>query len=115
MHSSASPAMSAPNREAHSSSDLPIRQGALSAEAIGAQWPQFRILIIGKANAGKTTILRKVCNAEPDEKPVIYDAKGRKVKRNLADVCREFRSLKTNQQTLCPFGSCSGCIMLLER
>jgi hypothetical protein len=38
---------------------------------------RFRILIIGRANAGKTTILQKVCNTT--EKPVIYNSKGKKV------------------------------------
>ena len=72
--------MSTTNKEAQSSSDLPARQGALSAEEIRAECPQFRILIIGKANAGKTTILRKVCNAKPDAKPIVYDAEGKEVR-----------------------------------
>ena len=76
VHSSLSPAMSTANEEAQSSSDLPVRQGALSAEQIRARCPQFRI---GKANAGKTTILRKVCNAKPDAKPIIYDPEGKKI------------------------------------
>ena len=38
---------------------------------------RFRILIIGRANAGKTTILQKVCNTT--KKPVIYNSKGKKV------------------------------------
>jgi GTPase SAR1 family protein len=71
--------MSTANKGAHSSSDLPVRQGVLSAEEIRADCPQFRILIIGKANAGKTTILRKVCNAKPDAKPIVYDAEGKEV------------------------------------
>ena len=73
--------MSTANKEVQSSSDLPVRQGALSAEQIRAQCPQFRILIIGKANAGKTTILRKVCNAKPDVKPIVYDAEGKEVRQ----------------------------------
>ena len=74
--------MSAEHEEPQSTrDDLPFRQGALDAEAIRAECPQFRILIIGKANAGKTTILRKVCNAKPDVKPIIYDAEGREVNR----------------------------------
>jgi GTP-binding protein EngB required for normal cell division len=36
----------------------------------------FRILILGRANAGKTTILQKVCNT--DEEPMIFDGKGHK-------------------------------------
>lgn len=35
--------------------------------------PHFRILVIGRANAGKTTILEKVCGVERGSKPVIYD------------------------------------------
>ena len=73
MHSSASLAMSAANKEAELSSDaLPLMQGALDAEEIHGKCPQFRILIIGRANAGKTAILHKVCNAKLDEKPIIY-------------------------------------------
>jgi GTPase SAR1 family protein len=75
--------MSAPNKAAQSSSDLPVRQGALSAEEIRAECPQFRILIIGKANAGKTTILRKVCNVKLDVKPIIYDADGKEVRQEV--------------------------------
>ena len=72
--------MSAVNEEAHSSMDsLPFRQGALDANAIRYECPRFRILIIGKANAGKTTILRKVCNAKLDAKPIVYDAEGKVV------------------------------------
>jgi GTPase SAR1 family protein len=77
-----------------SSNALPLRDGAFETRR---QCPQFRILVIGKANAGKTTILRKVCNAKPDAKPIVYDADGRtmivndaegkKVKRDVADVC----------------------------
>jgi len=50
-----------------------------TALEIRAECPQFHILVIGKANAGKTTILRKVCNASPDVKPKIYDAEGNEV------------------------------------
>ena len=74
--------MSAVNEEVQLSSDaLPFRRGARDAAAIRAECPQFRILIIGKANAGKTTILRKVCNAKPDAKPIIYDAEGKEVQQ----------------------------------
>ena len=79
--------MSVANNEAQSSSDTPpFRQGALDAAAIRRECPQFRVLIMGKANAGKTTILRKVCNAKPDAKPVIYDAEGKRVKQDSAKV-----------------------------
>ena len=82
-----SPAMSDANQS--SSDALPFRQGVLDALGIRTSCPQFRILIIGKANAGKTTILRKVCNAEPDAKPVIYDAKGNQVIQEPTKVCLE--------------------------
>ena len=37
----------------------------------------FRILVIGRANAGKTTILEKVCGVEKGTKPIIvHDKKG---------------------------------------
>ena len=39
--------------------------------------PHFRILIIGRANAGKTTILEKVCGVEKETKPIIYDEDGK--------------------------------------
>ena len=51
---------------------------------------------MGKANAGKMTILRKVCNAKPDAKPVIYDAEGKRVKQDSAKVGLENLSLGTN-------------------
>ena len=39
--------------------------------------PHFRILVIGRANAGKTTILEKVCGVAKGTQPIIiYDKKG---------------------------------------
>jgi GTPase SAR1 family protein len=38
---------------------------------------RFRILVIGRANAGKTTILQRVCNTR--ENPEIYSSAGKKV------------------------------------
>ena len=35
------------------------------------KYSHFRILVIGRANAGKTTLLKRVCNATED--PNIYD------------------------------------------
>jgi len=40
---------------------------------------RFRILIIGNANAGKTTILQKVCNAN-GRQPVFFDSAGQEVR-----------------------------------
>ena len=42
------------------------------------RFTRFRILVIGRANAGKTTILRNLCNAEGE--PTIIDPTGKKVK-----------------------------------
>jgi len=42
-----------------------------------AQYPHFRVLIIGRANAGKITILKKVCNTT--DEPRIYDPHGKEV------------------------------------
>ena len=36
----------------------------------------FRILVIGRANAGKTTILEKVCGVGKETKPIIHDKDG---------------------------------------
>ncbi|KAG9308653.1 hypothetical protein JVU11DRAFT_11608 [Chiua virens] len=38
---------------------------------------RFRILVIGRANAGKTTLLKQICNSK--ENPEIYDEEGKKV------------------------------------
>ncbi|KAF4565680.1 hypothetical protein EYR40_002251 [Pleurotus pulmonarius] len=43
--------------------------------------PKFRVLIIGKANAGKTTILQKVCNTT--ENPTAVDTTGRRMSLSL--------------------------------
>ena len=47
-------------------------------ENLREKFGRFRILIIGRANAGKTTILRGICNTT--ESPEIYDGEGNKVR-----------------------------------
>ena len=42
----------------------------------------FRILVVGRSNAGKTTLLQHVCNTT--ELPEIYDSKGEKVECLIA-------------------------------
>ncbi|KDQ08964.1 hypothetical protein BOTBODRAFT_37485 [Botryobasidium botryosum FD-172 SS1] len=49
---------------------------------------RFRVLIIGRANAGKTTILRALCGT--DGEPEVYDDKGNKI----GLVRATFRSLR---------------------
>ncbi len=39
--------------------------------------PFFRVLIIGRANAGKTTVLQRICNTTED--PKIFKRSGEKV------------------------------------
>jgi 50S ribosomal subunit-associated GTPase HflX len=39
--------------------------------------PRFRVLIMGRANAGKTTILQRVCNTT--EQPKIFNQEGHEV------------------------------------
>ena len=41
-----------------------------------AKCPNFRILIIGRANAGKTTILEKVCGVAKGTTRITYDQDG---------------------------------------
>ncbi|KAG2125454.1 hypothetical protein DEU56DRAFT_961864, partial [Suillus clintonianus] len=47
------------------------------ASKIKEKIDRFRILIIGRANAGKTTILKRVCNTQ--DSPEIYNRYGRKI------------------------------------
>jgi len=46
-------------------------------QKLKAKFTQFRILVIGRANAGKTTILRRLCNTTGD--PMIFGPNGEKV------------------------------------
>ncbi|KAF9458884.1 GTP-binding protein [Collybia nuda] len=48
---------------------------------------RFRILIIGRANAGKTTILKKICNTT--DEPEIYNSKGEKIDRSSIEPTAE--------------------------
>ncbi|KAG1898833.1 GTP-binding protein [Suillus fuscotomentosus] len=48
---------------------------------------RFRILIIGRANAGKTTILQKVCNTS--DNPEIYNSAGQKIDPAVLAASRE--------------------------
>ncbi|KAG1733785.1 hypothetical protein EDB19DRAFT_2041078 [Suillus lakei] len=48
---------------------------------------RFRILIVGRANAGKTTILQKVCNTR--DNPEIYNSAGKKIDPAVLTASRE--------------------------
>ena len=54
------------------------RQVMEKAIEIRSQCKHFRILIIGRSNAGKTTILKKVCNSIKE--PMIFSQSGEKVR-----------------------------------
>ncbi|KAG1810942.1 uncharacterized protein BJ212DRAFT_1278540 [Suillus subaureus] len=68
----------------------------MNSSNLRQKFDRFRILIIGRANAGKTTILQRVCNTQ--KKPEIYNSAGNKVRniilRGLHDIENEmvFRS-----------------------
>ncbi|KAG1796065.1 uncharacterized protein HD556DRAFT_361391 [Suillus plorans] len=49
----------------------------IDSQELRERFVRFRVLILGRANAGKTTILQKVCNTM--ERPEIYDNKGNKI------------------------------------
>ena len=55
---------------------------------IRSKCKHFRILIIGRSNAGKTTILKKVCNSIDD--PMVFSPSGEKVHRILSCVQVKF-------------------------
>ncbi|CCM07034.1 uncharacterized protein FIBRA_09353 [Fibroporia radiculosa] len=46
-------------------------------ESLREKFGRFRVLIIGRANAGKTTILKKVCDTT--DNPEIFDGRGNKI------------------------------------
>jgi len=53
------------------------RPPAVANAVVPLDFPRFRILVIGRANAGKTTLLRRVCRTT--ESPTIRDRAGNKV------------------------------------
>jgi len=55
-------------------------------ENIQERFGRFRILIIGRANAGKTTILRAICNST--ENPEVYDGEGNEINLNQVEGTR---------------------------
>ncbi|KAI6107166.1 hypothetical protein EV401DRAFT_2077318 [Pisolithus croceorrhizus] len=59
------------------SSRHPYRLPAAKAKEHIDRIPRFRILVMGRANAGKTTILQRVCNTT--DQPEIFNGKGAKV------------------------------------
>ena len=54
-----------------------IERQQMRAQNLRTLHPRFRVLIIGRANAGKTTILQRVCNTT--EQPKIFNREGHEV------------------------------------
>lgn len=50
--------------------------------------PHFRILVIGRANAGKTTILEKICGVGQGTKPIIYDENGIELEADISPTSK---------------------------
>jgi len=73
--------------------------GVLSALHARQKYRHFRILVIGRANAGKTTVLQRVCNTTED--PCIYDEEKNVLEptsmRGIHDIKRPF-AFKSNPQ-----------------
>ncbi|KAG9311143.1 hypothetical protein JVU11DRAFT_9058 [Chiua virens] len=70
---------------AGTSAEFPEESSAepiMQMDGIRNKFGRFRILIIGRANAGKTTILKQICNSMED--PVILDGDGNEV--DLAQI-----------------------------
>jgi GTPase SAR1 family protein len=55
------------------------------AADVRKKFPRFRILVIGRANAGKTTLLQRVCKTT--ESPIVRNQWGRMVSGRL--LCRQ--------------------------
>ncbi|KAJ7194950.1 hypothetical protein GGX14DRAFT_677730 [Mycena pura] len=76
---------------AQPAANLPLDEPKDDIIGIRSKCPHFRILIIGRANAGKTTILKRVCSSV--KAPEIYDVNGKKCKGNSA--AREYSRVLT--------------------
>ncbi|KIJ91607.1 hypothetical protein K443DRAFT_685866, partial [Laccaria amethystina LaAM-08-1] len=67
--------MSPSNTEFQGAED--IERQRRRAENLRRRARRFRVLIIGRANAGKTTILQRVCNTT--EQPKIFNQSGHEI------------------------------------
>ncbi|KAG1808964.1 uncharacterized protein BJ212DRAFT_1484822 [Suillus subaureus] len=61
----------------------------MDSSDIRDRFSHFRVLIIGRANAGKTTILQRVCNTR--KKPEIYNSSGKKISASVLIPSRNVR------------------------
>lgn len=58
--------------------------GTSNAPRMRKKFRHFRILVIGRANAGKTTLLKRVCNTT--DEPCIYDEDNKNLVRLLSNL-----------------------------
>ena len=75
------------------------------AAKLRAKYTRFRILVIGRANAGKTTLLKRVCNTT--EEPSIYDEEKKNLVRyRLIVIAHSHRSstYSSNRPQRCRLG-----------
>jgi len=74
------------------------------AAKLQAKYTQFRILVIGRANAGKTTLLKRVCNTT--EEPSIYDEEKNLVRYRPIVIPHSHRSFtySSNRPRRCRLG-----------
>ncbi|KAI5991332.1 hypothetical protein EDC04DRAFT_3127478 [Pisolithus marmoratus] len=75
------PAQVEANPQATTSSGSAYRLDSKMANEYLKKIKRFRILVMGRANAGKTTILQRVCNST--DEPAIFDGKGNKIERDI--------------------------------
>ena len=74
------------------------------AAKLRARYTRFRILVIGRANAGKTTLLKRVCNTT--EEPSIYDRDKNLVSYQLIVISHSHRFFlnSSNRPQRCRLG-----------
>jgi len=74
------------------------------AAKLRAKYTRFRILVIGRANAGKTTLLKRVCNTT--EEPSIYDKDKNLVSYRLIVISHSHRFFinSSNRPQRCRLG-----------
>ncbi|KAL4066359.1 hypothetical protein V8B97DRAFT_2025504 [Scleroderma yunnanense] len=65
----------------HAGSKIPLR---LDTKEHFDRIGRFRILVMGRANAGKTTILQRVCNTT--DLPEVFDGKGNKIDAKIVEA-----------------------------
>ncbi|KAG6328409.1 hypothetical protein ID866_10680, partial [Astraeus odoratus] len=61
--------------------DLESRMPGLNLDDTRDYFKFFRVLIVGRANAGKTSILQRVCNTTAS--PEVFDGEGRKISEDI--------------------------------